>query len=50
MDLLANTLRPKKIIDIIGQTHLVGKDKVITNMIKNKKVFFHDFVWSTWNW
>ena len=39
MELLANTLRPKKITDVIGQSHLVGKDKVITNMIKNKKVF-----------
>ena len=39
MELLANILRPKKITDIIGQSQLVGKDKVITNMIKNKKVF-----------
>ena len=39
MDLLANKLRPKKINDIIGQNHLVGKDKIITNMVKNKKLF-----------
>jgi putative ATPase len=36
---LAYKLRPNKIKDIIGQKHLVGKDKVIYNMIKNKKIF-----------
>lgn len=39
MELLSNILRPEKLSDVIGQSHLVGKDKVITNMIKNKKVF-----------
>ena len=36
---LASKIRPKKIRDIIGQNHLVGKDKIICNMVKNKKVF-----------
>ena len=36
---LANKIRPQKIKDIIGQNHLVGKDKIICNMVKNKKVF-----------
>lgn len=36
---LANKLKPTKLKDIIGQTHLVGKDKVIYNMVKNKKIF-----------
>lgn len=36
---LAIKMRPKKIKDIIGQQHLVGKDKVIFNMVKNKKLF-----------
>ena len=36
---LANKLKPTKLKDIIGQSHLVGKDKVIYNMIKNKKIF-----------
>ena len=39
MELLANTLRPTKLSDIIGQNHLVGENKIITNMIKNKKLF-----------
>ena len=39
MEPLAITLRPKKIKDVIGQTHLIGKDKVITNLVKNKKIF-----------
>lgn len=36
---LANKLKPKCINDIIGQEHLVGKDKIIYNMVKNKKIF-----------
>lgn len=38
-ELLAIKLRPKKIEDIIGQKHLVGKDKIIYNLVKNKKLF-----------
>jgi putative ATPase len=34
---LAFKLRPKKINDIIGQQHLVGKNKIIYNMVNNKK-------------
>lgn len=36
---LAYKMRPGKLKEIIGQKHLVGKDKVIYNMIKNKKLF-----------
>ncbi len=36
---LANALRPTKLKDVIGQTHLIGDDKVLTNMVKNKKIF-----------
>lgn len=36
---LANKLKPTKISEVIGQEHLVGKDKIIYNMIKNKRVF-----------
>ncbi len=36
---LAIKLRPKSLKEILGQKHLVGKDKVITNMVKNKKLF-----------
>ena len=39
MEPLANKTRPKKLDDIIGQEHLVGKDKIITNLINNKKLF-----------
>ena len=39
MEPLAITLRPKKIKDVIGQTHLIGRDKVLTNLVKNKKIF-----------
>lgn len=36
---LALKLRPHKTEDIIGQSHLVGAKKIITNMIQNKKIF-----------
>ena len=36
---LANKLKPTKLSEIIGQEHLVGKNKVIYNLIKNKKIF-----------
>ena len=39
MKILADTLRPKKLDDVIGQDHLIGKDKILTNLVKNKKLF-----------
>ncbi|MDD2181583.1 MAG: replication-associated recombination protein A [Bacilli bacterium] len=36
---LAIKLRPNKVSDIIGQTHLVGDNKIITNMVNNKRLF-----------
>ena len=39
MEPLAITMRPKKIKDVIGQEHLIGQGKVISNLVKNKKVF-----------
>ena len=38
-ELLSIKLRPKKLSDIIGQEHLVGENKVIYNLVKNKKLF-----------
>lgn len=39
MELLSNTLRPKILSDVIGQRHLIGDGKVLSNMVKNKKIF-----------
>ncbi|MDD2435132.1 MAG: replication-associated recombination protein A [Bacilli bacterium] len=36
---LALKLRPTKTSEIIGQSHLIGKDKIITNLVKNEKLF-----------
>lgn len=36
---LANTLRPKKLDDVIGQKHLIGEGKILSNLVKNKKIF-----------
>ena len=38
-ELLAIKMRPKKINDIIGQKHLVGEGKILSNLVKNKKLF-----------
>lgn len=36
---LAIKLQPKSLDDIVGQTHLIGENKILTNMVKNKKIF-----------
>ena len=36
---LALELRPNKLDDIIGQKHLVGEDKILRNLVQNKKLF-----------
>jgi len=38
-ELLSIKLRPTKLEEVIGQKHLLGKDKVLYNLIKNKKIF-----------
>ena len=39
MELLANNIRPIKLNDIYGQNHLIGEGKILTNLVKNKKLF-----------
>ena len=39
MQPLADQIRPNKLDDIIGQEHLVGKNKIIRNLVDNKKIF-----------
>ena len=36
---LALKLAPKSLKDIIGQEHLIGKGKILSNLVKNKKLF-----------
>lgn len=36
---LAIKLRPTKIKDVIGQSHLLGPNKIISNLVKNKRLF-----------
>lgn len=35
---LAYRMRPKALDEIVGQTHLVGKDKIINRMVKAKQL------------
>lgn len=38
-ELLAVKLRPKNLDEIIGQRHLIGENKILSNLVKNKKLF-----------
>ncbi len=39
MDLLQNKLRPEKLKDVLGQEHLIGNNKILSNLVKEKKLF-----------
>lgn len=39
MEILADKLRPQTLDDIVSQDHLIGKGKILTNLVKNKKLF-----------
>lgn len=39
MELLANTSRPKRLKDIVGQDYLTGPNGILTNLVKNKRLF-----------
>lgn len=39
MELLQNKLRPNCLKDVLGQSHLIGKDKLLTNLVKSKRLF-----------
>ena len=39
MELLANKMRPITLEDVIGQKHLIGDGKVLTNLVSNGKIF-----------
>lgn len=38
-ELLASKLRPNKLDEVIGQKHLIGENKILTNLVQNKKIF-----------
>ena len=39
MDLLQNKLRPTTLKDILGQDHIIGKNKLLNNLVKEKRLF-----------
>lgn len=39
MKVLADELRPKNINEVVGQEHLIGENKIITNLVNNGKIF-----------
>ena len=39
MKVLADSLRPNTLNDVIGQDHLIGENKILSNLVKNKKMF-----------
>ena len=38
-ELLSIKMRPNKLSEVIGQRHLIGEDKILSNLVKNKKIF-----------
>ena len=45
MQPLADRLRPEAIEDMVGQSHIIGKGKIINRLIENNTKY--DFIWST---
>lgn len=39
METLAIKLRPRSLSDVVGQTHIIGDGKMLTNLVKNKHLF-----------
>lgn len=39
MEPLATKMRPKNLNEVIGQNHLIGQGKILTNIAKNKRLF-----------
>lgn len=39
METLANKYRPKSLDEVVGQNHLIGANKILSNMVKNQKIF-----------
>lgn len=39
METLANKYRPKSLNEVVGQNHLIGENKILSNMVKNQKIF-----------
>lgn len=39
MEILADKLRPQKLSDVIGQSHLIGKGKILSNLVQNERIF-----------
>jgi replication-associated recombination protein RarA len=38
-ELLARKMNPKSLADVVGQRHLIGENKILSNLVKNGKFF-----------
>ena len=38
MEILANQMRPKTLSEVFGQQHLIGENKVLSNLVQNKHI------------
>lgn len=39
MEPLTEKLRPKKLDEVVGQSHIIGEGKLLSNLVKNKRLF-----------
>ena len=46
---LAVRMRPKNLDEVVGQQHIIGKDKLLYRAIKADKISSLYFLWSSWN-
>ena len=47
---LASRLRPTTLEEVVGQQHIIGKDKLLYRAIKADKLSSVIFLWSSGNW
>ena len=38
-ELLARKMNPKSLSEVVGQKHLIGENKILSNLVKNGKIF-----------
>ena len=47
---LASRLRPTTLEEVVGQQHIIGKDKLLYRAIKADKAELHYLLWTAGNW
>lgn len=46
---LASRMRPETLDEVVGQKHIIGKDRLLYRAIRADRLFIHYFLWTSWN-